>query len=169
MGLWAQGCWSKESGQAQEMVLFLGWTNPCFNTVCGVKELKALWRKTGEGLGCPGEWKAGHKTIKRTHSPENQSYPWLHQNQHDQQAKGGDSPPLLHSRVSPAEVLYLSLRLPVQERHRHVRMHPEEGLQNGWKNGIIPLQGEAERAGVAWPGKGSVGPYSVLLILHEDV
>lgn len=28
-----------------------------------------------------------------TRSPENQSYPWLHQNQHDQQAKGGDSPP----------------------------------------------------------------------------
>ena len=41
----------------------------------------------------------------------------------------------------------------VQERHRPVRAHPEKGHKNDPRDGMPPLQGQAERAGAVQPGE----------------
>ena len=49
----------------------------------------------------------------------------------DQQVKGGDSAPLLHSAVSSPGVLHPALEPSAQERYRPVAESPEEGHKNG--------------------------------------
>ena len=41
----------------------------------------------------------------------------------------------------------------VEERHRPVGVHPEEGYKNSLKDGTPLLQGQTERAGVVQPGE----------------
>jgi len=56
-----------------------------------------------------------------------QPYPGLHKKKHDQQSKGGDSPPLLCSHEIPPAVLCSSMGSPAQEGHRHFEAGSEEG------------------------------------------
>ena len=69
------------------------------------------------------------------HSPEGQSYPGLHQKQHDQQVNGGDSAPLLHSDESPLGVLCPVLEPSAQEIHGQVEEGPEEGHEDDLRDG----------------------------------
>jgi len=62
-------------------------------------------------------------------SLEGQLYPGLHQRQHGQQAKGGDSAPLLHSGETPPGALHPALEHPAQERHGPVAAGPEEATK----------------------------------------
>ena len=56
---------------------------------------------------------------------------------------GETSPGLLHPDVESS----------VQERHRPVGAHPEEGRKNDPRDGIPLLRGQAERAGAVQPGE----------------
>jgi len=68
------------------------------------------------------------------HSPESQQYPELHQKRHGQQAEGGDPAPLLCAGETSAIVLYPDAESSVQERHRLVGVHSEEGHKNDPRN-----------------------------------
>jgi len=57
-------------------------------------------------------------------------YPGLHQKQHGQQVKGGDSAALLCSGESPPKVLHPALEPWAQERHGAVGVHPKESHTN---------------------------------------
>lgn len=54
-------------------------------------------------------------------------YPGLYQMKHGQQGKGGDSVPLFCTGESSPGVLHLDVESLVQEGHRPVGAHPEEG------------------------------------------
>ena len=62
-------------------------------------------------------------------SPESQPYPVLHQKQHGQQVKGGDSAPLLRSGDRPPRVLCPTLQPSAQEGHGPVGVGPEEATE----------------------------------------
>jgi len=60
------------------------------------------------------------------YSLEGQPYPRLHQKQHGQQVKGGDSAPLLRSGDNPPGVLRPALEPSARGRHGPVRERSEE-------------------------------------------
>ena len=66
---------------------------------------------------------------------EGQLYPGLHQEKGVQQAKGGDSAPLLHSGETSPGVLRPALEPSVQERRGPVGVGPEEGHKNDQRAG----------------------------------
>ena len=70
---------------------------------------------------------AGHEPAMCSHSTESQPYPWLHQKMHNQQVKGDDSAPLLCTSEASPGVLHPHVVFSVQERHRAVGAHLEEG------------------------------------------
>jgi len=86
-------------------------------------------------------------------SPEGQPYPWLHQKQHGQQVKGGDSAPLLCSSETPPGVLCPALEPSAQERHGPVGADLEEGHKNDQRDGTALLKGKAERVGAVQCGE----------------
>jgi len=59
----------------------------------------------------------------------------LHQKNHGQQVKGGDSAPQLHSGESPPGVLCPAVESSAQERHGPVVVGPEEGHKNDQRDG----------------------------------
>jgi len=61
------------------------------------------------------------------HSPEGRLYPGLHQKQHGQQLKEGDSLSLLCFGESPLGILCPALEPSAQKRHGPVGAGPEEG------------------------------------------
>jgi len=63
------------------------------------------------------------------HSPEDQPYPGLHQKQHGQQVKEGDSAPLLRSGESPPGVLCPALESSTQDRQGAAGAGPEEATK----------------------------------------
>ena len=84
-------------------------------------------------------------------SSEGQLYPGLHQEKCDQQAKGGDSTPLLCSPETPAWSTAFSFESSTQEGQGAVGACPEEGHKADQRAGAPPLQGQAERAGAFQP------------------
>ena len=66
---------------------------------------------------------------------EGQLYPGLHQEKGVQQAKGGDSAPLLHSGENPPGVLSPALGPSAQERQGPIVLGPEEGHRNDQRAG----------------------------------
>ena len=78
-------------------------------------------------LGGTGGWEAGHEPAICTHSPENQSYPGVHQRKWGQQTEG-DDPCLLpcDGETSPG-VLPPDVESSVQETHGSVGACTEEG------------------------------------------
>ena len=99
----------------------------------------------GEGLGSAGGQKAGHKPAMCLHSPESQPYPGLRQKQRGQQAKGGDSAPLLWwdptgSPASSSETLSTGQTWTCWSGARG-------GHKNGPRPGTPLLSGKAERVG----------------------
>ena len=89
-------------------------------------------------------------------SPDNKTYPELHQKKHGQQIKRGDPASPLHADEISAEVLYPDAESSVQERHRPVGSCPE-GHKNDPRGGTPLLQGQAEGAlgSLAWRREGS--------------
>jgi len=74
------------------------------------------------------------------HSQESQLYLELHQKQHDQQDKGGDTAPLLCAgKTSSPETLRPDVESSVQKRHGSVGVNPEEGHKNDPRDGTSPL------------------------------
>ena len=67
------------------------------------------------------------------HSPESQPYAGLHQKQRGQQGEGGDPAPLLCAGEASPGVLHPDVESSVQEGHRPVGAHPEEGHKNDAK------------------------------------
>ena len=65
------------------------------------------------------------------HSPEGQTYPGLHQKQHGQHVKVGDSAPLLCSGETPPGLLCPALQSSVQERHGPVQEGHEDDQRDG--------------------------------------
>lgn len=59
-------------------------------------------------------------------SPEGQQHAGLHQEEHVQQVKGGDSAPLLCCSETPPAVLHPVLGLTTQEGYGAVGINPEE-------------------------------------------
>lgn len=82
-----------------------------------------------------------------TCNPEGQLHPGLHQEKHNQQVEGGDSPPLLCSCETPSGVLCPDLGPPTQEGHGSVGAGPEEGHENDEVVKAAPLKGQTERVG----------------------
>jgi len=70
-----------------------------------------------------------------TRSPKGLLYPGLHQEQHGQQVKGGDSAPLLRTGETPHGVLHPALEPSAQEGHRPVGVGPEEGHEDDQRHG----------------------------------
>jgi len=68
-------------------------------------------------------------------NPEGQPYPGLHQTQHGQQGKGGDSAPLLCPGETPPGVLHPALEPSAQERHGLVEAGLVEGHNNDPRSG----------------------------------
>ena len=99
-------------------------------------------------------------------SPVGQLYSELHQENHDQQAKGGDSAPLLCSRETPPGALHPVLGPPTQEGHRAVGECLEEGHEDDQKGGAPPLLGQPGRDGAFQlrEEKATGGPYSSLQV-----
>ena len=100
------------------------------------------------------------------HSPESQPCPGLHPEQCGQQAKGGDSPPLLCSHDTPPAVLCPALGAPMSEGHGPAQAGPEEAMK--MIRGLEQLPCEDRlRVGGVQPGeeKALERPYSGLPVL----
>ena len=106
-----------------------------------------------EGLGGTGGWKAGHDPAMCTCSPEGHPYRGLHQKQHGQQVKGGDSAPLLCSGETPPGVLCPALQPSALERHGPGGAGREEGHRNDQRAGTPLLWSKVERVGAVHPGE----------------
>jgi len=65
----------------------------------------------------------------RTHSPEGQTYPGLHEEKRGQQVEGDDSAPLLCSGEIPPRVLHPTLEPSAQERHGTIGAGPEKATK----------------------------------------
>ena len=115
------------------------WNTKLFSTAL----LKRPWSTGG--------WQAGHEPARCPCSPESQPHFGLHPKQCGQQGVGGD--PLLHVGETSVGALHPDVESSVQERHRPVRAHPEKGHKNDPRDGMPPLQGQAERAGAVQPGE----------------
>ena len=76
------------------------------------------------------EWKIRYEPAMCTRSPETQLYHGLHPMKCDQQVKGGDYHPRLCSCETPPGLLH-----PAQERHRPVRVGPEESHEDDQRAG----------------------------------
>ena len=71
-----------------------------------------------------------------------------------QQIEGGDPAPLLCTGVTSPGVLHSDVESSVQERHRPVRVCPENGHKHDPWNGTPLLSGgQAVRAGAVQPGE----------------
>ena len=70
------------------------------------------------------------KSQQCVFSPESQLYPGLHQKKHGQQGKGGDPALLLCAGEASPGVLHPDVESSVQDRHKPVGAHPEEGHRN---------------------------------------
>lgn len=88
-------------------------------------------------------------------------YPGLHQKRGDQEAEGGDCPPLLCPCEAPSGVQCLGLRPPAQEKCGAVGVGPQGGHKNDHRAGALILLKQAERVGIQ-PGEGS----GVTSLLH---
>jgi len=97
-----------------------------------------------------GEWEAEHEPAMCLLSPESQTYPELHQKKCGQQVKVSDTT-LCSGEASPG-VLCPDVETSVQERHRTVGSHPEEGHENDPWGQTSLQQGQTERAGAVQPG-----------------
>lgn len=73
-------------------------------------------------------------------SPKSQPRPRLHQKRHDQEVKGGDSPPLLYSCETSPGALCPALVSPTQERCVPVEASPGEGQEIDKRAGASLLQ-----------------------------
>lgn len=99
------------------------------------------------------------------YNPERQSHPGLHEKQHGQFVKAGNSSPQLQSCETPPGDLHSVLGLVVQERHETVRVGPWEGHENGQMSGIPLLCRKAERVFQPGEEKATGRPYCGLLEL----
>ena len=87
------------------------------------------------------------------HSPESQPYPGLHQKTCGQQVEEGDPAHLLRAGEASPWIVHPDVESSVQEKHRPVGVHPEEGHKNGPRDGTPLLQGQAEITGAFQPGE----------------
>lgn len=79
---------------------------------------------------------------------------WAASKKHGQQVKRGDPAPLLCAGVASAGVLCSELESSLQEGHRPIGVHPEDGHKNNPRDETLPLVGQAERAGAVRSGEG---------------
>ena len=86
-------------------------------------------------------------------SPESQLCSGLHQKKYGQHAEGGDPAPQLRATKASPGVLHPDLGSSGQEIYRPVGLHPEDGQENGPRDGTPPLHGQAERPGAVQPGE----------------
>ena len=63
-------------------------------------------------------------------SPESQLYPGMHQKEHSWVVEEGDLTPLLCTGESSPGVLHPDIKSSVQESHRPIGVHPEDGHKN---------------------------------------
>ena len=101
--------------------------------------------------GRTGRWQVGHEPAMCVHSTESQPYPGLHQKKHGQQVEGSYLAPLLCAGETQLGVLHPDVESSGQERCGSVGVHPEKGHKNDPRDGITPLQGQAERDGAVQP------------------
>ena len=73
-------------------------------------------------------------------SPEIQLYLGLSQKNCGQQVEGGDPAPLLCVGEASPGVPCPDVESSVQERHRPVGVHPEEGYKNAPRDGTPPMR-----------------------------
>ncbi|GAB0205830.1 mitochondrial enolase superfamily member 1 [Grus japonensis] len=111
--------------KAKCKVLPVGQQNPKHDYRLGEEWIESSPEE--KDLGVLIHEKAQHELAMCACIPESQPCPGLHQKRCDQQVKGGDPAPLLHSGETPPGVLHPALGAPVQERHGAVGVSPEEG------------------------------------------
>ena len=80
-------------------------------------------------------------------------YPGMHQKKCGQQGERSDPAPLLCAGKTSPGALHPDVECSVQERHRPVGAHPEEGHRSDSRDETPLLQGQAERAGSIQPGE----------------
>ncbi|GAB0197195.1 hypothetical protein GRJ2_002184800 [Grus japonensis] len=113
--------------KAKCKVLHMGQGNPKHNYRLGgewiesISEEKDLWVLGDEKLNMSQQCALAAQKAKPCSG--------LHQKQHDQQVKGGDPAPLLHSGETPPGVVNPALGSPIKERHGPLGATPEEATK----------------------------------------
>lgn len=127
-------------------------------------EVPLGWRRrcSGEYLSSVTQNSHGSKPTSGRILSESKSYPELRRKKRGQQAKGGDSLPLLHAQENPR----WSTAAPSTERHGPVWAGLEEDHDNGRRTGMTVLWRKAERVRVVQPGEEHIPgkPYCALSI-----
>ena len=82
------------------------------------------------------------------HSLESHTYVGLHQKNYGQQVEGSDPAPLLCTDETSSGVLNLYLESSVQEKHRPVRLGPEEGTEMIQGMECLPYEGRLRELGL---------------------